>query len=64
MNSNRTELVRNKLFTNIKYRTVDRPAQTVWFYKSPSSLLNVYFRLGGFQSSVLLIHLRYSPNTE
>ena len=28
-----------------------------------SSRLNTFFRLSGFQSSVLLIYLRYGPNS-
>ena len=35
-------------------------AERVWWTKSQSSLLNIYFRLGGFQSSLLLIHFWYS----
>ena len=37
--------------------------ERVWWTKSQSTLLNIYFRLSGFQSSLLLIHFRYSPNT-
>ena len=40
-----------------------RLAERVWRTKSQSSLLNISFRLSGFQSSLLLIHFRYSPNT-
>ena len=38
-------------------------AERFWWTKSQSSLLNIYFRLSGFQSSLLLIHFRYSLNT-
>ena len=31
--------------------------------KSQFSLFNIYFRLSGFQSSLLFIHFRYGPNT-
>ena len=40
-----------------------RLAGRVWFTKPQSSLLKIYFRLIGFQSSPLLIHFRYYPNT-
>ena len=40
-----------------------RLAERAWCSKPQSSLLNIYFRLGGFQSSPLLIHFRYYPNT-
>ena len=40
-----------------------RLAQRVWCPKPQSSLLNIYFRPSGFQSSLLLIHFRYYPNT-
>ena len=35
-------------------------AERVWWTRSQSSLLNIYFRLSGFQSSLLLIHFWYS----
>ena len=38
-------------------------AERVWVTKSQSSLLNIYFRLSGFHSSLLLVHFRYGPNT-
>ena len=41
----------------------ERLAVRVWCTKSQSSLLNIYFRLSGFQSSLLLIHFCYGPNT-
>ena len=34
-----------------------------WCICSQSSLLNIYFRVSGFQSSVLLILFNYAPNT-
>ena len=40
-----------------------RLAERVWCTKSQSSLLNIFFRLSGFQSSFLLIHFRYYPNS-
>ena len=36
-----------------------RLTERVWCTKIQSSLLNIYFRLSGFQSSPLLIHFRY-----
>ena len=41
----------------------ERLAERVWISTSQSSLLNIYFRLSKFQSSFLLIHFRYGPNT-
>ena len=41
-------------------------AERIWWTKPQSSLLNIYFRLSGFQSSFLLIHLYgtlYGTNT-
>ena len=40
-----------------------RLAERVWWTKSQSSPLNIYFRFSGFQSLLLLIHFRYGPNT-
>ena len=40
----------------------ERLADRVWCTKSQSSLLNIYFRLSGFQSSLRLIHFRYGSN--
>lgn len=40
-----------------------RLSERVWCTKSQSSPLNIYFHLNGFQSSLLLIHFRYYPNT-
>ena len=37
-------------------------AERGWWTKSQTSLLNIYFRLSGFQSSLLFIHFRYGPN--
>ena len=37
-------------------------AKTVWWTKSQSSLLNIYFRLRWFQPLLLRTHFRYSPN--
>ena len=39
-----------------------RLAERVWCTKSLSSILNVYFRLSGFQSSLLPICYRDDPN--
>ena len=62
MNSNGTELeqVVHTLTSNI---VEERLAERVWFSYSQSSLLNIYFRLKGFQSSFLLIYFRYGPST-
>ena len=62
MNSNGTELeqVVHTLTSNI---VEERLAERVWFSNSQSSLLNIYFRLKGFQSSFLLIYFRYGPST-
>ena len=40
-------------------------AERVWFSKSQSLLLilNIYYRLSGFQSTFLTIHFRYRPTT-
>ena len=35
----------------------------LWWTKSQSSLLNIYFRLSGLQPSLLLIHFRYCSDT-
>ena len=54
------------MFTHIQHRmniASERLAKTVCLTKSQSSLLNIYFRLSGFQPSLLLIHFRYGPNT-
>ena len=37
-------------------------AERVWCTKFQSSLLDIYFRLSGFQPSLLLIHFRHGPN--
>ena len=62
MNSNGTELeqVVHTLTSNI---VEERLSERVWFSNSQSSLLNIYFRLKGFQSSFLLIYFRYGPST-
>ena len=39
-----------------------RLAERVWWTKSQSSLLKIYFRLSWFQSSLLLIHIRDRTN--
>ena len=41
----------------------ERLAGRVWWTKSQSSLLNIYFRLRAFQPSFLLIHFRYGSIT-
>ena len=41
---------------------LERLAERVWCTKSQSSLLNIYFRFSGFQSSLLLIHFRCGSN--
>ena len=52
----------NKSFTNIQRRARAFGRGGVWWTKSQSWLLNIYFRLSGFQSSLLLlIHFRYGP---
>ena len=38
-----------------------RLAERVWCTKIQSSLLNIYFRLCGFQFSLLLIYFRDAP---
>ena len=55
----------NKSFIHIQSNIVpERFAERVWWTKSQSPLLNIYFRLWGYQSSsLLLIHFRYSANT-
>ena len=40
-----------------------RLAERVWWTKSQSSLLNIYFRFSGFQPLLLSIHFRYGPST-
>ena len=62
MNSNSTDLeqVVQSHTSNI---TPEWLAERVWCTKSQSLLLNIYFRLSGFQSSLLLIHFCYGPNT-
>ena len=52
----------NKSFTHIEHRTgkVGREGLGSLYL---SSLMNIYFRLSGFQSSFLLIHFRYRPKT-
>ena len=62
MNGNRTELeqVVQSHTSNI---APERLAERGWCTKSQSSLLNIYFRVSGFQSSLLLIHFCYGPNT-
>ena len=39
----------------------ERLAERVWWTKSQSLLLNIFFHLSGSQSSLLLIHFRYAP---
>ena len=41
----------------------ERLADRDWCTKSQSSLLNINFRLSGFQSSLLLVYFRYGLNT-
>ena len=56
----------NKLFTRLiehHNEAFGRGGLVHWCTKSQSSLLNINFRLRGCQSSLLLIHLRYDPNT-
>ena len=62
LNSNGTEL-EQVLLTLTSNIVQERLAERVWFSNSQSSLLNVYFRLNGFQSSFLLIYFRYGPST-
>ena len=40
----------------------ERFTKRVWYSQSQSSLLIIYFRLCGFQSSFLLIHFCYGPS--
>jgi len=39
-----------------------RLAERVWYTKSQSSLLDIYFRFSGIQSLLLLIYFREGPN--
>ena len=48
---------------NLVVSTVQILAERAWCICSQSSLLNIYFRVSGFQSSVLLIIFDYAPNT-
>ena len=49
---------------SLTWNTVaERLADRAWCTKSQSSLLNINFRLSGFQSSLLLVHFRYGLNT-
>ena len=41
----------------------ERLVGRVWWTKSQASLLNIYFRLSGSQSPLLLIHFHYGPFT-
>ena len=50
------------LCSHIEHRT-RALAERVWWTKPQSLLLNIYFHISGFQSSLLLIHFRYGPNT-
>ena len=52
---------RHKSSTHIEHGAA-RLAERVWCTKSQSSLLNIYFRLSWFQSSLLLIHIRDRTN--
>ena len=52
----------NKSFTDIEHRN-GALADRDWCTKSQSSLLNINFRLSGFQSSFLLVYFRYGLNT-
>ena len=44
---------------------VEQLAERIWYTKFQSSLLNIFFHLGGFQSLLPLIHFPYpyGPNT-
>ena len=48
---------------SLTYIAPERLAGRVWWTKSQSSLLNIYFHLIGSQPSLLIIHIRYGPNT-
>ena len=50
----------NKLFTQIVSEWL---TERIWWTKSQSLLLKIYFRVSRFQSLLLLIHFRYDPNT-
>ena len=52
----------NKSFTHIEHRTGVVGREGLGSL-SLSSLINIYFRLSGFQSSFLLIHFCYRPKT-
>ena len=49
-------------FTHIEHRARAFARERVGWTKSQSSLLNSYFRLSGFLSSLQIIHFRYGPN--
>ena len=50
----------NKSLTHIARHAHVPDDRQVWWTKSQSSLLNIYF---GFRSSFILAHFRYGPNT-
>ena len=52
---------RHMSFTHIQHRA-DGLVETVWCSNFLPSLLNIYFLLNGFQSSLLLIYFREGPN--
>ena len=57
MNGNRTAQNWSNAFTHIEHR-----AGAFGRTKPQSSLLNIYFRLRGFLSSLQIIHFRHGPN--
>ena len=54
----RTGTSRSHASKIVRHIVPDRLAKRVWWTKSQSSLLNIYFSLSGFQSSLLHIHFR------
>ena len=50
----------NKSLTHIARHVRVPDDRQVWWTKSQSSLLNIYFR---FRSSFILVHFRFGPNT-
>ena len=63
MNSNRHETGTRRSWSHTSNTAPERLAERVWWTKSQYSLLNIYFRLSGLQSSPLLTHFRHGPNT-
>ena len=50
-------------FHNSTYTFDIQLAERVWYTKSQSSLLNIYFRFSGIQSLLLLIYFGEGPNS-